>query len=41
MAMGQAAGTAAALCLKTGDTPRTLDSAPLLDTLRAQGAFLG
>ena len=41
MAMGPAAGTAAALCLKTGDTPRTLDSAPLLDTLRAQGAFLG
>ena len=41
MAMGQAAGTAAALCLKTGSTPRTLDSKSLVDVLRAQGAFLG
>ena len=41
MAMGQAAGTAAALCLKTGSTPRALDSKSLVDVLRAQGAFLG
>ncbi len=41
MAMGQAAGTAAALCVKTGSTPRTLDAKSLVDVLRAQGAFLG
>ena len=41
MAMGQAAGTAAALCLKDGSTPRSLDSAKLVATLKAQGAFLG
>ena len=41
MAMGQAAGTAAALCIKTGSTPRTLDAKSLVDVLRAQGAFLG
>ena len=41
MAMGQAAGTAAALCLKTGATPRTLDTAKLVATLKAQKAFLG
>ena len=41
MAMGQAAGTAAALCLKTDATPRTLDAAMLVKTLKAQGAFLG
>ena len=41
MAMGQAAGTAAALCVKTGSTPRTLDAASLVKTLKAQGAFLG
>lgn len=41
MAMGQAAGTAAALCLKTGATPRTLDTARLVATLKAQKAFLG
>ena len=40
MAMGQAAGTAAALCLKSGTTPRSLDSAKLVATLKAQGAFL-
>lgn len=38
---GPAAGTAAALCLKTGSTPRALDSKSLVDVLRAQGAFLG
>ena len=41
MAMGQAAGTAAALCLKTGATPHTLDATALIDVLRSQGAFLG
>ena len=41
MAMGQAAGTAAALCVKTGATPRALDAAKLVATLRAQKAFLG
>ncbi len=41
MAMGEAAGTAAALCLKTGDTPRALDAGRLVAALRAQGAFLG
>ena len=41
MAMGQAAGTAAALAIKTGTTPRALDAAMLLKTLKAQGAFLG
>ena len=41
MAMGQAAGTAAALCVKTGATPRTLDATALVKTLKDQGAFLG
>ena len=41
MAMGQAAGTAAALCLKTGMMPRTLDAASLVKTLKSQGSFLG
>jgi len=41
MAMGQAAGTAAALCIKTGSTPRMLDSSKLVSTLKEQGAFLG
>ena len=40
MALGQAAGTAAALALKTGATPRTVDRKALLDTLKAQGACL-
>ena len=35
------AGPAAALCVKTGSTPRTLDAALLVKTLKAQGAFLG
>ncbi len=41
MAMGEAAGTAAALCAKSGTTPRNLDSALLAATLKEQGAFLG
>ena len=41
MAMGQAAGTAAALCVKTGKTPRTLDVTTLVTTLKEQKAFLG
>lgn len=41
MAMGQAAGTAAALSLESGSTPRSLDSAKLVATLKAQRAFLG
>jgi len=41
MAMGQAAGTAAALCVKAGVTPRALDAKTLVDTLKKQGVFLG
>ena len=41
MAMGQAAGTAAALCVKTGVTPRALNAAQLVDLLKKQGVFLG
>ena len=41
MAMGQAAGTAAALCVGTGATPRSLDAAKLVATLKSQGVFLG
>ena len=41
MAMGQAAGTAAALCVKEGTTPRRLNAATLTARLREQGAFLG
>ena len=40
MALGQAAGTAAALALKTGETVRTLDAHALRETLKAQGAYL-
>jgi hypothetical protein len=40
MAIGQAAGTAAALCRKAGSTPRALDVRMLQDTLIAQGAEL-
>jgi hypothetical protein len=40
MAIGQAAGTAAALCCKTGSAPRTLDVSLLQSTLIAQGAEL-
>ena len=41
MAMGEAAGTAAALCAKSGTAPRKLDSALLAATLKERGAFLG
>ena len=37
----QAAGTAAALCVKTGATPRSLDATALAKTLKNQGVFLG
>jgi hypothetical protein len=40
MAMGQAAGTAAALALKSGTTPRALDTKKLIARLRQQKAFL-
>ena len=36
-----AAGTAAALALRDGTTPRALDASKLIATLRAQKAFLG
>ena len=39
MATGQAAGTAAALCVKSGATPRDLDVPTLVATLRSQKAF--
>jgi hypothetical protein len=41
MAIGQAAGAAAALCAKGGVAPRQLDVRKLQQTLRAQGAELG
>lgn len=41
MAMGEAAGTAAALCLKLHSTPRSLDVGQLQKQLRTQGANLG
>ncbi|HIJ73825.1 MAG TPA: FAD-dependent oxidoreductase, partial [Candidatus Hydrogenedentes bacterium] len=40
MAIGEGAGTAAALCCREGVTPRQLDVALLQDTLKAQGAEL-
>ena len=40
MAMGQAAGTAAALSCAAGASPRSLDPGRLVSTLRADGAFL-
>jgi hypothetical protein len=40
MAMGQAAGTAAALALPVGDDPRAVDVALLRDRLRHDGAML-
>jgi hypothetical protein len=40
MAMGQAAGTAAAMALSSGRDPRAIDSAALRDRLRADGAVL-
>jgi hypothetical protein len=41
MAMGEAAGTAAALCVRTNSTPRRLDVSLLQKQLRRQGANLG
>lgn len=41
MAFGQAAGTAAALSIKSGVAPRRLDIRLLQNALRAQGADLG
>ena len=41
MAIGQAAGTAAAICIQQGATPATLDSADLKKRLLAQKVFLG
>lgn len=40
IAMGQAAGTAAALACAAGVSPRQVDVAELQDTLRAQGAIV-
>ena len=40
MAMGQAAGTAAAMSAATGREPRDLDATVLRDRLRADGAIL-
>lgn len=40
MALGQAAGTAAALCAKKGVKPRSLDTNLLLKHLREQGALV-
>jgi hypothetical protein len=41
MAMGQAAGTAAALAVRQGVTPRRVAIATLLDALDTQGADFG
>jgi hypothetical protein len=41
MSYGQAAGTAAALCVKNGVTPRELDVKALQRTLTEQGALVG
>lgn len=41
MALGQAAGVAAAQAVQTHTTPRTLDVQALRQTLRQQGAYLG
>ena len=40
MAMGQAAGTAAAISVKEGCTPRTLDTQKLMVTLKENGVYL-
>lgn len=40
MALGQAAGTAAAMCAKEGTHPRQLSVGNLRDTLKAQGSIL-
>ena len=41
MAMGQAAGTAAALAVASGRDPRTVETGTLRDRLRRDGAILG
>ena len=41
MAMGQAAGTAAALAARSGITPRTLNAAKLAEQLKSDGVWLG
>ena len=41
MGIGQAAGTAAAMCVKAGITPRRLSARKLRETLSEQGADLG
>jgi hypothetical protein len=41
MAMGQAAGTAAALAVKENTTPRCVDVAQLIQTLKDRKVFLG
>jgi len=41
MAMGQAAGTAAAMAAKSGTAPRAIDPATLVAALRADGVYLG
>ncbi len=41
MGMGQAVGTAAALSIRSGVSPRNLEVKPLQHTLLEQGAFLG
>jgi hypothetical protein len=40
MAMGQAAGTAAALAIKGGCGPRDVDVAQLIQDLKSQDVFL-
>ena len=40
MALGQAAGTAAALCAQDGELPRTLDVRKVQDALASQGVDL-
>ena len=41
MAIGQAAGTAAALAINGGTTPQSLDDQDLRGALIADGAYLG
>lgn len=41
MAQGQAAGTAAALCVKENTLPRYLNTEELRKVLREQGVYLG
>jgi hypothetical protein len=41
MALGQAAGTAAALAARTGQSPADLDTGELRKLLKEQGAYFG